>query len=37
MAICAPSLGGLIAIEIIEFGYYVGGAFSLTSLFFFVG
>jgi hypothetical protein len=37
MAKCAPSLDALIAIEIIEFGYHVGGVLSLVSLFFFVG
>jgi hypothetical protein len=37
MAKCAPFLGTLIAIEIIEFGYHVGGVHSLMSLFFFVG
>jgi hypothetical protein len=33
----AKCLGTLIAIEIIEFGYHVGGVLSLMSLFFFVG
>ncbi len=37
MAKCAPFLGTLIAIEIIEFGYHVAGVHSLMSLFFFVG
>jgi hypothetical protein len=37
MAKCAPSLGTLIAIEIIEFGYHVGGVLFFTNLFFFVG
>jgi len=37
MAKCAPSLGTLIAIEIIEFGYPVGGVLSPMSIFFFVG
>jgi hypothetical protein len=34
MAKCAPSLGTLIAIAIIEFGYHVGGVLSVMSLFF---
>jgi hypothetical protein len=38
MAKCAPSLAALIAIDIIKFGYHVGGALSLSLMsLFFVG